>query len=1100
MLSFRRTNSTSSISTPPGLVRLPTEDIEEGHNPSRGLEIPTIYPNPSYAESTDPSPRFFRRNFRRRNSLVTSRRYSDSDVATVEIICQSQAILDLWDVERKGYATIDQVTFEKVTTKFCEAVVRILGYGADGKITVEHIAECLTVLKSGALQAKVKLLVRFMDSDGSGDMSYDEIKEYLRVVDDKMMNRLGLSIQSHIQEDSSSGQTGKSVLSYRDILNLFQVSERGDEAISIFCEQILRILTSRVPSAPATASSAASEPLVHRNSISNMANEVGVSCVQTIYNTFGVLYCKLRDQLHRVTHVQTFKIALTFLQIFLWLYYFFHHKQKGYPLAFCFAKGFGLNLRILSLLIYFTMARTTMGHLYAVKVIRSFIPLGMNIEIHSFLGFSILMHAFGHTFGHIAYKEMYTEGFQTSFTQTSLLRTLDWEDKLKGDGKTGFILLAFLLIMGGTALFRAFSSIHYKWFYYCHFLYILYLPMIFLHVPQLWPYFLAITALIVLERTYDLYQNTLYATLYASRPCANGITFLSVPRYGMQTYPGSYYRIRVPAISPEWHPFSLAGSTSSHHLYFFIASVGDWTRALHSLVSDPHKREGTFIQVQGPFLAPASQALIRKPNAHVLCVASGIGITPFFSLMATKVTDEVNYENERIMYRTLFLETNDGGTKTQTNARSSLLEMIQTQYKTSDNNKESKDGGSNSNLLGSIISAVKKNTNTSLSDAITTASASNSTQLPQDEHIAPGSRSNSNSNMILANRKNSSRPGSNTNVLKTTESSPSKNKNATESALPTVDIGKLLGSSSENMEELIESAGGPVEKLLESGSPSLLFNLESTPELVPALPTVEEGKEPVREEKEVKKKQQSTEKLSKQETPEEEKAQSPDEGQSVLKVIWSIRELSELSFYVDYVHHIVKAQEQLMINEDVEEGSSSSHSQAEMKGEEDTATTNRNSQSSPKPSKKKRFRVVVEVEVFLTGLGSKSDPVYMLSQTLFLLSIAHTSNTYFKIHFGRPDLEKLVKEFQPEEVYYCGGNALKSKLSDVCHDAKIAFHPEDFDAGGGDVVRSVYAVGSTIQKTWYDFFPMCKPTLPTPSPPVSSSTASAKDNRANKNS
>ncbi len=96
----------------------------------------------------------------------------------------------------------------------------------------------------------------------------------------------------------------------------------------------------------------------------------------------------------------------------------------------------------------------------------------------------------------------------------------------------------------------------------------------------------------------------------------------------------------------------------------------------------------------------------------------------------------------------------------------------------------------------------------------------------------------------------------------------------------------------------------------------------------------------------------------------------------------------------------------------------------------------------------------MEVEVYLTGLGNKSDPVYMLSQTLFLLSIANQSSSYMKIHFGRPDLEKIVKTFSPEEVYYCGGSALKDKLHDVCCQERIPFHPEDFDAGGGAAIKA----------------------------------------------
>jgi hypothetical protein len=54
-----------------------------------------------------------------------------------------------------------------------------------------------------------------------------------------------------------------------------------------------------------------------------------------------------------------------------------------------------------------------------------------------------------------------------------------------------------------------------------------------MHVPRLWPYFVAITALLVLERSYDYLYMTLISTLSASRPCSNGVTFLSVSDYGI---------------------------------------------------------------------------------------------------------------------------------------------------------------------------------------------------------------------------------------------------------------------------------------------------------------------------------------------------------------------------------------------------------------------------------------------------------------------------------------------------------------------------------------------------------------------------------------
>lgn len=974
---------------------LKTSDVELGETNLSPEDVQPPSPSSNNSPDTISVPRTAGTSKRRRSSTVqTVRRYSDADLSTFEAFYLANALCEQWDVDAKGYVTPDEVSFEKVDPTFSAAIARIVGFGSGGKITVEHVAECISVLKRGPLNAKVKLLVHFMDSDGSGTLSYDEIKEYLRVADNKMMERLGISI------NAKSGKPQNS-LSYEDILSLFQVSERGNEAMTVFCDQILRILASGVKQH-------ASETLSRRNSVVSMAEDQSNHCLWINIVSGWILekYLHIKKSIQYVNHVQIFKVALTLLQIFLWLWYFFYYKNRGFPLAFCIAKGFGLNLRILSLLVYATMARTAMGQMYTLKLIRPLIPLGINIEVHSFLGFSIFMHAFGHTFGHIAYKEMHTsKGFSTAFTQNSLLRGDEWEQKMRGDGKTGFLLLAFIIIMAVTALFRSFSSRHYKWFNLCHFLYLLYLPMLFLHVPYLWPYFLAIGALMIFERSFDLFQNTLYTTLSASRPCANGITFLSVPRYGTQTYPGSYYRIRIPSISTEWHPFSLAGSASSHRLYFYIASAGDWTRSLHDLVSDPVKRELTLVQVQGPFLAPASQALVRKPNARILCVASGIGITPFFSMMATKVADEVNYDNERRMYQALFSEGADGIDYSIGANRNSLIEILQKRRKlASELNPEnqtisvSKENSDTNLTENTIISATRRNTGTlQILEALLRGS-SNLDQVGNHE-----SRNNSG---------NVSRTGSNSSIINRTNNMSGGQEGIGNTNIGTVTPNSPVPPTAENIEAHdIESAFHPTQ---------------------------------------FKQTNSATDK-------------------SILKVVWSIRELSELSFYVDYVHHLVKAQEQLLPEDDTENEIEriDSHDLPPP----DTGDESKDQVGAVSQEKKKgKPRVVVEVDVYLTGLGNKSDPVYMLSQTLFLLSIAHTSSTYMKIHFGRPDLDKIVRDFFPKEVYYCGGNALKSKLSDVCRDRHIDFHPEDFDAGGGDFVRGIQALGGSIQKYWHNLF------------------------------
>jgi ferric-chelate reductase len=255
---------------------------------------------------------------------------------------------------------------------------------------------------------------------------------------------------------------------------------------------------------------------------------------------------------------------------------------------------------------------------------------------------------------HIVYQMTYRpNGFSQSFKQKSLLKMAfhgsaeEYNDSvLSGDGITGLILLLMILLISLTALLRGLSSSWYALFSRVHFLYFAWLLFITLHVPLLWQYFAAITFLLLLDRLYDSLFLTIHSTLAFSRSCSNGVTFLSIPhsQHNFSHAIGSYYRIQVPSLSPlEWHPFSLAGSKTSHHLSFFIASSGDWTRALYELVSNPIDRNLIKVKVRGPYYAPAKDAL-SNPASTVLLVASGIGITPFFSVIATKVTDEYVHE------------------------------------------------------------------------------------------------------------------------------------------------------------------------------------------------------------------------------------------------------------------------------------------------------------------------------------------------------------------------------------------------------------------------------------------------------------------------
>jgi predicted ferric reductase len=574
-----------------------------------------------------------------------------------EIDSLTSQIFAMWDSEGDGIVFSDDILaasgVEEV--EFGLALARILGLvfpspsphlvwlGNDnsGQIYKDNLRNVLRVLLYGRIEDKVSIFVKFMIRDSSGNISFETIQSYLKISSSqsKILNKLGLV--------DEKGAQLKESLQYEDILDLFlssassQPHHNGTEAINIFCRQILRVLTKHL------------RP--HKKTRSLFLPPLPAS------ESTGLQLLFSRVQYY-FSPPRLYLLFLLCLQLFLWLLNFTSYRSHGYPLAFCLAKGFGLNLRVLTLCLFFTMARSTLNLLSSVPRLKPFLFPGDNIPVHSFLGFCTLFHSLGHTAMHVAYQMTYRpNGFAQSFKQRSLLKLLfhgkqheystssaSGDDSvLSGDGITGMVLLAMILLMSVTALMRGLSSSCYSLFTHTHFLYLLWLLFITLHVPLLWPYFAAIALLLLCDRLYDSLFLTIHSSLAFSRSCHNGVTFLSIPHslHSVNHAVGAYYRIQIPSLAPlEWHPFSLAGSTTSHHLSFFIASSGDWTRRLYQLVGDPVARSGARVTVQGPYYAPAKEALSNR-TATVLLVASGIGITPFFSVIATKVTDEYVHES-----------------------------------------------------------------------------------------------------------------------------------------------------------------------------------------------------------------------------------------------------------------------------------------------------------------------------------------------------------------------------------------------------------------------------------------------------------------------
>ena len=99
--------------------------------------------------------------------------------------------------------------------------------------------------------------------------------------------------------------------------------------------------------------------------------------------------------------------------------------------------------------------------------------------------------------------------------------------------------------------------------------------------------------------------------------------------YGFSSDGTGYVLVCLPWISKsEWHAFSLfKHSKKDNSSAVCIAAIGDWTKKLHDALDRPTVRHAWIV---GPYASPYSTS-IRYDN--LLCVATGIGITPAISIV-----------------------------------------------------------------------------------------------------------------------------------------------------------------------------------------------------------------------------------------------------------------------------------------------------------------------------------------------------------------------------------------------------------------------------------------------------------------------------------
>jgi predicted ferric reductase len=95
--------------------------------------------------------------------------------------------------------------------------------------------------------------------------------------------------------------------------------------------------------------------------------------------------------------------------------------------------------------------------------------------------------------------------------------------------------------------------------------------------------------------------------------------------------PGQFIMVKFPALSNEAHPFTIASAPDEEFLRLSIKKSGDYTNKLEKLSNND------LALITGPYGRIYDDFAFNK---DIVCIAGGIGITPFLSLFRSQQVKE----------------------------------------------------------------------------------------------------------------------------------------------------------------------------------------------------------------------------------------------------------------------------------------------------------------------------------------------------------------------------------------------------------------------------------------------------------------------------
>ncbi|XP_027703991.1 NADPH oxidase 4 isoform X1 [Vombatus ursinus] len=179
--------------------------------------------------------------------------------------------------------------------------------------------------------------------------------------------------------------------------------------------------------------------------------------------------------------------------------------------------------------------------------------------------------------------------------------------------------------------------------------------------PQTWLWISLPLCLYCAERLYRCIRSNKPVTIISVISHPSDVMEVQMIKENFKARPGQYIILHCPRVSAlENHPFTLTMCPTETKAIFgvHLKIVGDWTERFRDLLLPPSGQDSEilpFIQpsnypklyIDGPFGSPFEESLNYEVS---LCVAGGIGVTPFASILNTLLDDWRPYKLRRLYF------------------------------------------------------------------------------------------------------------------------------------------------------------------------------------------------------------------------------------------------------------------------------------------------------------------------------------------------------------------------------------------------------------------------------------------------------------------